>query len=334
MISLDSISTVGTALQRPECVLTTANGRLYTADWRGGIGIIEADGSQWYLLPNTNNIELKPNGICLMPDGSFLTAHLGAEDGGIYRISETGELSAFCLEIDGEPLPPCNYVHLDAQNRVWITVSTRQVPRSKGYTAAITDGFVAMIDQAGNAKIVADNLGYTNECLTSPDGKQLIVNETFGRKLTAFDIDASGNLSNKRTLASFESGTFPDGLTYDAVGGIWVTSIVSNRVIRIAPDGSQELMIEDCDTDHLAWVEAAFQKGEMDRPHLDQARSKKLKNISSLAFGGDDLSTGYLGCLLDESIYTFQSPYKGHPPTHWHFAGPKRPESAGKSETV
>ena len=333
MIDLDNINSLGTELQRPECVLTAANGRIYTADWRGGIGIIEADGSQWYLLPNTNDIALKPNGICLMPDNSFLIAHLGAEDGGVYQISETGELSAFCLEIDGEPLPPSNYVHLDAQNRIWITVSTRQFPRSKGYTDKITDGFVAMIDQAGNAKIMADNLGYANECLTSPDGKQLIVNETFGRKLTAFDIGPAGNLSNKRTLASFDSGTFPDGLTYDADGGIWVTSIVSNRVIRIAPDGTQELMIEDCDPDHLQWVEAAFQKGEMDRPHLDQARSKKLKNISSLAFGGNDLSTGYLGCLLGESIYTFDSPFKGHPPTHWHFAGPKRPEPADKSHT-
>ena len=334
MISLDNISTIGTELQRPECVLTTTNGRIYTADWRGGIGIIEADGSQWYLLPNTNEIALKPNGICLMPDGSFLIAHLGAEDGGIYQISETGELSAFCLAIDGVPLPPCNYVHLDAQNRVWITVSTRQVPRSKGYTADITDGFVAMIDQTGNAKIMADNLGYTNECLTSPDGKQLIVNETFARKLTAFDIDTDGNLSNKRTIASFDSGTFPDGLTYDADGGIWITSIVSNRVIRIAPDGTQKLMIEDCDTDHLQWVEAAFQKGEMGRPHLDQARSKKLKNISSLAFGGYDLRTGYLGCLLDESIYTFRSPNAGHPPTHWLFEGPKRPDSLGESNAV
>jgi sugar lactone lactonase YvrE len=334
MISLDSINTIGTALQRPECVLTTANGRLYTADWRGGIGIIEPDGSQWYLLPNANDIELKPNGICLMPDGSFLIAHLGAEDGGIYRLSETGELSAFCLEIDGKPLPPCNYVHLDAQNRVWITVSTRQVPRSKGYTAAIADGFVGMVDQNGNAKIVADNLGYTNECLTSPDGQQLIVNETFARKLTSFDIDVDGTLSNKRTLANFDSGTFPDGLTYDAEGGIWITSIVSNRVIRIAPDGSEELIIEDCDNDHLEWVEDAFQQGEMDRPHLDQARSKKLKNISSLAFGGNDLRTGYLGCLLDESIYTFRSPNQGHPPRHWHFAGPKRSESSTESETI
>ena len=327
MISLDNIKSVGSQLQRPECVLATSNGRLYTADWRGGIGIIEADGSQWYLLPNKYGIELKPNGICLMPDGSFLIAHLGADDGGIYRISDTGELSPYCLKIDGQAIPPSNYVHLDVQHRVWLTVSTRQVPRSKGYTADITDGFIALIEPDGTARIVADDLGYTNECLSSPDGKQLIVNETFSRRLTAFDIENDGNLSNKRTLATFGEGTFPDGLTFDSEGGSWVTSIVSNRVIRIAPDGTQALMIEDCDLAHLAWVESAYQSSSMDRPHLDQAKSKRLKNISSLAFGGEDLKTAYLGCLLDDSIYSFKSSISGHPPTHWTFAGPKKPES-------
>lgn len=43
-----------------------------------------------------------------------------------------------------------------------------------------------------------------------------------------------------------------------------------------------------------------------------------------IADGFDDLRTAYLGCLLDESIYQFESPYAGHPPTHWNFAGPQR----------
>ena len=52
--------------------------------------------------------------------------------------------------------------------------------------------------------------------------------------------------------------------------------------------------------------------------------NEKLKNISSLAFGGDNLKTGYLGCLLDQSIYSFASPYQGHAPAHWNFKGPKK----------
>ena len=323
MIELNTIGKTGTALNRPECVLATSNGRLYTADWRGGVGVIEADGSQWYLLAEHNGTILKPNGICLMPDGSFLVAHLGAEDGGVYRIAEDGQTTPFCLDVDGEALPPTNYVHLDTQGRVWITVSTRQMPRSKGYSPDVADGFVVLVDQ-GKARIVADNLGYTNECLVHPDGKRLFVNETFARKLVSFDIADNGDLSNKTTIATFGMGTYPDGLTFDTKGGIWVTSIVSNRVIRISSQGTQEIMIEDVDSAHLAWVEEAFQAGKMDRPHLDNAQSKYLKNISSLAFGGADLTTAYLGCLLDESVYYFSADFAGHPPTHWDFAGPQR----------
>jgi len=322
MIKLDNIDRIGAGLERPECVLTAANGRVYTADWRGGIGVLEADGSQWYLLPNDASLPLKPNGICLMPDNSFLIAHLGAEDGGVYRIAEDGTTTPFCLEVDGMPLPPSNYVHLDSQDRVWITVSTRQMPRSNAYTSKVQDGFIVLVDKSGT-RIVADQLGYTNECSVHPDGKRLLVNETFSRKLVSFDIAENGDLSNKKLIAEFGHGTYPDGLTFDEQGGIWVTSIVSNRVIRISPDGQHEIVLDDCDKEHLNWVEDAFQAGKMGRPHLDNAKSKKLKNISSLAFGGANRKTGYLGCLLDDCIYTFQSSITGYPPVHWNFEGPR-----------
>lgn len=323
MIELETIHRLGSALQRPECVLATKNGRLYTADWRGGVAITEADGQQWFLGPNREGFNLRPNGICLMPDGSFLIAHLGDQDGGVYQIKEDGTTLPYCLEVAGQALPPSNYVHLDDKGRVWVTVSTRQIPRAKGYNQTVKDGFVVLISD-GHARIVADNLGYTNECLVHPDGKYLYVNETFARKLVRFEISENGDLSQKETVAEFGFGTYPDGMTFDSEGGIWITSIVSNRVIRVAPDGEQQMMVSDCDTAHLQWVEDAFLAGEMNRPHLDQAKSQKLKNISSLAFGGTDLRTAYLGCLLDDCVYHFASPYQGYTPTHWHFEGPRR----------
>lgn len=323
MIQLDSIGRRGSELNRPECVLSTSNGRLYTADWRGGVGIIEPNGEQWFLLPTDSSLELKPNGICLMPDNSLLMAHLGADDGGVYRIDENGDTTPFCLEADGEALPPSNYVHLDAKGRVWITVSTRKTPRSEGYKPDVADGFVVLVDDSG-ARIVADSLGYTNECLVDPSGEYLYVNETFARKLVRFSIAQNGDLTNKQTVAEFSEGTFPDGMTFDSEGAIWITSIVSNRVIKITPDGRQEVVVEDCNPEHLSWVEAAFQAGEMGRPHLDNAQSKKLKNVSSLAFGGADLDTVFLGCLLDDCVYTFKAPVTGYAPAHWHFDGPKR----------
>ncbi len=73
-------------------------------------------------------------------------------------------------------------------------------------------------------------------------------------------------------------------------------------------------MIEDTDPDHLDSVEAAFQAGTMGRAHLDHVKSRKLRNISSLAFGVPDLKTVYLGCLLDDRLYHFRSPVAGRPP--------------------
>ncbi len=84
-------------------------------------------------------------------------------------------------------------------------------------------------------------------------------------------------------------------------------------------DGSQTLVLEDCDPAHLEWVEQAFLAGEMGRPHLDRAGGDVLKNISSLAFGGPDRRTAYLGCLLGDRIASFRSPVPGHPPRHWAY---------------
>jgi ABC-type sulfate transport system substrate-binding protein len=90
-------------------------------------------------------------------------------------------------------------------------------------------------------------------------------------------------------------------------------------VIRVAPDGSQHLWLRDVDATHLAWVEAAFNTNEMDRAHLDNVKSQVLRNTSSLAFGGKDLRTGYLGCLLGDAIASFHMPVAGHPPVHWNY---------------
>ena len=319
MIDLAEVSFLGSGLNRPECVLGHASGRLFSSDWtgNGGVSIIEPDGGVWRILAEDVTAPLRPNGIALIPGGAFLLAHLGATDGGVWRLDADGRTQPVVLEVDGAPLPPTNFVHVDETGRLWITVSTRLQPRNLGYRADVADGFVVLVDDAG-IRIVADNLGYTNECVVHPGGRQLYVNETFARRLVAFDIGRNGGLSNKTVIAEFGEGTFPDGLTFDADGGVWITSIVSNRVLRITPDGHQEIMFEDCAPDHLKRVEEAFQAGEMDRPHLDTIHSQLLHNISSLAFGGTDLRTAYLGCLLGESIASVPAPVAGHPPPHWN----------------
>ncbi len=318
MVAIENLAFAGERLTRPECVLAHQSGLLFVPDWRGngGVSVIVPDSGTHQILAKGIDFQLRPNGIALEPGGSFLCAHLGADAGGVYRLFPDGTVDPFITEVDGTPLPPTNFVLRDEEARVWITVSTRQQPRSKGYRADITDGFIVLVDQ-DRAKMVADGLGYANECALDIDNGKLFVNETFARRLSVFDLNQDGHLTNKQTVAKFAAGTFPDGLARDCEGGLWVTSIVSNRVIRVTPDGEQTIIIEDSDQDHINEVEAAYQSGQMDRSHLDQVKSSALKSISNLAFGGPDLKMAYLGCLLGDKIACFSVPFTGVPLPHW-----------------
>ena len=96
------------------------------------------------------------------------------------------------------------------------------------------------------------------------------------------------------------------------------SSILSLEVLSIDGDGfSKAVILDDSDPNHLSKVENAYQKGELTREHLDNIVSVKLKNISSIAFGGIDMKTIYLGCLLGQKVAKFKSNVAGLPPSHW-----------------
>ena len=316
---LEELSFVGSGLVRPECVLANAAGDLFTADWRGGVAHLRPDGSQaLYVGLGSAGMALKPNGIALLRDGSFLLTHLGNDEGGVFQLQRDGRVTPWLLQVDGVDLPPTNFVVEDAAGRFWVTVSTRLKPRALGYRRSCNDGFIVRVDTRG-AAIVADGLGYTNEVAVHPNGQWLYVNETFARRLSRFALHADGSLGVKQVVTEFGPGTFPDGLAFDEEGQAWVVSIVSNRLIRVAPDGTPTTWLEEADAEHLSWVEAAFEAGTMGRPHLDGAPSRSLRNISSIAFAGTDRRTAVLGCLLGDRLATLRLPVVGVAPTHWHY---------------
>jgi sugar lactone lactonase YvrE len=318
-LPLEDLRFIGSGLVRPECVLANAARDLFTADWRGGVAHLRPDGRQaLYAGPGPDGLALKPNGIALLRDGSFLLTHLGNDDGGVFQLQRDGQVTPWLQQVDGVDLPPTNFVVEDAAGRFWVTVSTRLKPRALGYRRSCNDGFIVRVDARG-AAIAADGLGYTNEVAVHPSGQWLYVNETFARRLSRFVLREDGSLGAKEVVTEFGPGTFPDGLAFDEEGHAWVVSIVSNRLIRVAPDGRPTLWLEEADADHLAWVEAAFEAGTMGRPHLDGAPSRSLRNISSIAFAGADRRTAVLGCLLGDRLATLRLPVAGIAPTHWQF---------------
>ena len=321
-MELATLSSVGAGLVRPECVLATSAGDVYTADWRGGVCHLRPDGKQQlYRGLAPDGLELKPNGIALLRDGSFLVAHLGNEAGGVFRLDRQGQIRPWLTRVDGADLPPTNFVVEDRVGRTWVTVSTRCSPRARGYRRDCDDGFIVLVDSRG-ARIVADGLGYANEVAVHPGGQWLYANETFGRRLSRFELHADGSLGPRETVTEFGAGTFPDGLAFDEDGHAWVVSIVSNRLIRVAPDGTPEVWLEDADPEHLASVEAAFEAGTMGRPHLDGICSRRLRNISSIAFTGADRRDALLGCLLGDHLVRLHMPATGVAPAHWNYPAP------------
>lgn len=312
---------VGSALARPECVIATRRGSLYVSDIRGGVTAISPDGTCRICLGHSSDLQesLKPNGIALEADGSFLIAHLGDDSGGIFRLQRDGQLRPEFLEADGTVLPPSNFVTRDTAGTLWATISTRLRPRALDYSPDASTGFIVADDGRG-PHIVADGLGFTNEALVDPAGTHLYVVETYARRLTRFPLLGPARLGTREVVAEFGPGQFPDGFAFDASGNVWIAGIISNQLIYVdVATGRHTIAFEDSDPEHTDRIETAFQARKLDRALLGGSGRTTLRNISSIAFGGPDLRTGYLGCLLGDAVVAVDMPVAGHPPVHWNY---------------
>ncbi|MEQ8816066.1 MAG: SMP-30/gluconolactonase/LRE family protein [Thalassobaculum sp.] len=325
-LTLDHVTFLGSGLRRPECVACTAAGAIWVSHalpdgGGGGVARLAADGSVQPLLARTGMPgDFMPNGWSMAPDGSFLIANLG-ESGGAWRLRPDGGCDPVLTEVDGQRLPSVNFVHRAEDGTVWISVSTWRAPRDRAFHRDVADGFVIRMADAGDpasARIVADGLGYANEVKVDPSGAWLYANETMARRISRWKLTAGG-LGPRETVAEYVDGVFPDGFEFDAEGGIWCASVLSNRVVRVAPDGSQTVIIEDCDPLEVETGMRNWRDGTFTRADMNVGAARRLRNIASITFGGPDLKTAYLGSLAGDSLATFRSPVAGAAPPHWKF---------------
>ena len=316
-MDLSAITYVGEGLNRPESVIATAKGKLFVSDHVCGVHELGKPKKELQGVP----AGFLTNGIALTPDAEFLVANLGTScGGGVWRIAAQHRLTPMLMEVDGVPLTSTNFVAIDASGRTWISMSTRMVPREGAFNADVADGFIAVLDKRG-ARIVADGIAFTNECRVDPTGHWLYVNETYGRKLSRFPIIGQNDwrLGAKEVVHHFTDGDFPDGLAFDAQGGVWVACVVSNRVVRIELDGTASVVMEDPDAALIASAESHYAQGTLSRGDIDAGGTRSLRNVSSVAFGGADLRTVYLGNLAGHSLATFRTPIAGAQPPHWNY---------------
>lgn len=309
---------VGAGLHRPECVLTTACGDLYVSDERGGVTRIAADGTHTLFAGQTQDGRpLGANGFAMLADGSFLVAPLAG--GGVYRLQRNGRSEMFLDEADGRRLVCPNFVLLDEQERLWICCLTQQDRTGlTSYSRRHRDGYIVLADRRG-ARIVADGIGFPNEVRIDPSGRYLYTNETLATRLLRYRIRADGSLGPCETVAEFDESNLFDGFTLDSCGGAWITTLVSNRLWYVAPDGAVRLLIEEANPEQLARLTELQKTGSVSRALLYEEHGTRLRNISSLAFGGPDLRTAYLGSLMGEHLLAFRAPVAGMRPVHWDF---------------
>lgn len=92
------------------------------------------------------------------------------------------------------------------------------------------------VDVDGSVHEAATEIGFPNGTVITPDGTTLILAESFGMRLTAFDIQPDGSLANRRVWAPLD-GCVPDGICLDAEGAVWLASPISAEVVRVREGG-------------------------------------------------------------------------------------------------
>jgi sugar lactone lactonase YvrE len=123
-------------------------------------------------------------------------------------------------------------------------------------------------------------------------------------------IGPAGQLGTPEIVCSFGAGCFPDGFAFDEAGGIWITCLVSNRLLRFHHD-ELAVVLEDVNPEFVAAAERAFASGAMAAEHLGPIPGTILQQLTSIAFGGPDRRTAYLGSLHAGMLFSFQADVAG-----------------------
>jgi len=169
------------------------------------------------------------SGLGWLPDGRMLVVSM--EDRRLLRIEPDGTAGTHA-DLAGVATGNCNDMVVDKAGRAYVGNFGEGYPGGE-----IKPTRMARADPDGRVVAAADELVFPNGTVITPDGKTLVVGETFAARMTAYDVAADGSLSNRRVWAQLPQGAVPDGCCLDAEGAIWVASPTTNDVIRLAEGG-------------------------------------------------------------------------------------------------
>lgn len=204
---------------------------------------MKADGSD---LRKELDVPSQPSGLGWLPDGCLIFVSM--LDRKVMRREKNGSV---VVHADLSPFAtgPVNDMVVDAQGRAYVGNFGFDLMNDAPFAAAK----LVLITPEGEASAVADNLRFPNGSIITPDGKTLLVGESFGNRTSAFDINPDGTLGPRRDWATYgevPSGTLvsamkssgqvkfvPDGCCLDADGHMWVADAGGERVCLVAEGG-------------------------------------------------------------------------------------------------
>src|SRR5262249_48248857 len=191
------------------------DGRLWFSDW-GAQEIISTD------LEGNREVVLRvpfslPFCIDWLPDGRLLVVS-GCE-GLLLRQGAGGGLVTY-VDLTRFSNNAWNEVVVDGRGNAYINIGDA----------------IALVTPEGSVRRVADGGAFPNGMAVTADNRTLIMAESHGKRLCAFDIAADGDLSNRRVWADLSQGV-PDGICIDAEGGVWYSDVPNKQCVRVREGG-------------------------------------------------------------------------------------------------
>ncbi len=188
-------------------------------------------------------VPAQPSGLGWLPDGRLLVVSM--KDRRVLRREDDGSLVTHAdvsAHVTGHP----NDMVVDEQGRAFLGNFGFDL---MGGADIVTTGLVR-VDPDGSVTTVAEDLWFPNGSVITDDGV-LIVDETLGNRISAFDIAADGSLGPRRDWAVFgplptsramvealpQCVLAPDGCGLDAEGALWAADAIGGRVVRVAEGG-------------------------------------------------------------------------------------------------